>query len=499
MSRNPLIAWQASWRRLGLRRRVTLGFAAGSLVLASLLSGGTYLLARGYIIDQRVRSVSQQAYANAAIIRGGLLTSGLEVSDVLAAASPPSGTVQLVERRGTWYSSSLSSSASLVPEPLTEITARGEVAVQWLESNNEAAIAVGIPLPAANATYYQVTSAAELDRTLGILARVLLICTVLTAMLGALWGRWAATRLLVPLNDVAQAAARISAGELNTRLRPATDVDLATIATSINAMVDALAERIEREARFTADVAHELRSPLTTLTTSVQLMESRRDELPPTAQSALDLMSGELTRFRNMLEDLLELGRLDAGEVGTRTVTDLGALVLESLSLSGHDPSVLEVQGGPWWAEVDRRAMARALVNLQRNADVHGDGLRLVQVSGDGEHVQICVHDSGPGVPEADRGRIFDRFGRGGSRGSRPGVGLGLSLVAETVRAHGGTVTQSQSFLGGALFCITLDRAEAPMDPEQDDLDPAAPVGALAGPHGEPSNPAHSGPGKEGY
>lgn len=467
-----MITWLPSVERLGLRRTVMLTFALASLILATLMSLGTYFLARGYLIDQRVDSATRQAYADAAYVRSGLLTSGREVSEVLELASPPSGTTVLVHRYGVWYSSSLTRSTDIVPTSLIDITDEGGVAAVWTRVDDDPAVAIGIPLPGANATYYEVALATEMERTLGILARVLMVSTAITVLVGAGVGRWAAGRLLLPVAEVASASARIAAGEINARLRPFPDPDLATIAESFNAMLDALAQRIEREARFTADVAHELRSPLTTLTTSVQLMEGRRAEMAPAAQAALDLMSGELGRFRRMLEDLLELGRLDAGELAQQAkVHEVSALLRETIARTSHDPDdLLRVKGGPWHAVVDRGHLSRALVNLITNADLHGDGVREVVVSGDDERVYIEVHDSGPGVPEAERERVFDRFQRGGSRGSRPGAGLGLSLVAETVRALGGTVAVGDSPMGGAVFTVTLP-ASAEEDDEDGDAD----------------------------
>lgn len=459
--RRSLIPWLPSTERLGLRRTVTLTFAAVSLTLATLMSVGTYLLARNYLIDQRMQSASRQAYADAAYVRSGLLTSGREVSDVLEQA--PAGTTVLVHRYSVWYSSSVTRSTSMVPPALVEITDAGGVAAIWTEMDDQPAIAIGIPLPAAEATYYEVSSALELERTLGILARVLAVSTAITAIVGALLGRWAAGRLILPVTEVAAASARIAGGEIDTRLRPSSDPDLATIALSFNSMLDALAERMQREARFTADVAHELRSPLTTLTTTVQLMEGRREELPASAQQALDLMSGELGRFRRMLEDLLELGRLDAGEVAQPAQpTELSALLRETLAYTRHDPELIETVGGPWFAAIDRSHLSRALINLITNADLHGDGVRLVRLAEDPDGVRIEVHDGGAGVPESERERVFDRFVRGGSRGSRPGAGLGLSLVAETVRANGGRVEVGDSEFGGAQFTVILPRTEAP-------------------------------------
>lgn len=462
------------FRQLGLRRTFTVAVATGSLMLGAFMSMATYTLSRGYLADQRVDSALRQAYSDAALVRSGLLTSGQKVSDVLADAAPPTGTVAMIQRDGLWYSSTLNRSSSIVPPTLVRITDGGDPAAVWTRVDGAPAVAVGIPLPAADAVYYEISTATELSRTLGILWRVLAVSTAVTTLAGALLGRWASGRMFKPLNGVAIASTRIAAGELDTRLVPPRDPDLAQITTALNQMLDALTQRIDLEARFTADVAHELRSPLTTLTTTVQLMERRRDELPPTAQQALDLMSGELSRFRSMLEDLLELGRLDAGQHLELVDTELGQLAAESLASSGRPASALRIRdGGPFWAAVERHHLSRAVVNLLRNADLHGEGLTEMIVDGTDDEVFIEVHDAGPGVPEEDRERVFARFVRGGRRASRPGVGLGLSLVGETMRALGGSVTVGDSQFGGAKFTLRLPRTVGP-EPEPDPEDDAA-------------------------
>lgn len=98
----------------------------------------------------------------------------------------------------------------------------------------------------------------------------------------------------------------------------------------------------------------------------------------------------------------------------------------------------------------------RLFTNLFDNADLHGGGLKTVRLECTGDHVEVQVADSGPGVPAAERQRVFERFVRVGSRGSRPGTGLGLSLVAESVRAHAGTVSYQETRGGGATFVVAL-------------------------------------------
>lgn len=455
-----------SWpdRRLGLRQTVMLSFAAGALVLSTLLALGTYLVARDSLVQQRERSGVGQGFADAAYVRDGLLTAGQEVSEVLGTVSPPADTTVFVRRDGSWYSSSLTASSDAVPASVRARVADGGAAVAWMRLDGDPVLVVGTAVPAVGAEFYELSRTTELDRTLDTLAVTLAVFAVLTTLAGAALGRWSARRLLAPLDVVAGATARIAGGDLRTRLPTTDDPELVTIIGSFNAMVDALAERVERDARFTADVSHELRTPLTTLTTAVQVMERRREEMPSSTQRALDLLSDELVRFRSALEDLLELGRLDSA-VGeqVRTPVRVRELVQEALRASGRPQPVVDLgRGGPELVvRVDKRQLDRALVNLFENADLHGGGLVQVGLRRDHLMVEVVVDDAGPGVAEADRERVFERFVRGGSRGSRPGTGLGLSLVAETLRAHGGAVRYVDRPGGGARFVARLPLADA--------------------------------------
>jgi two-component system sensor histidine kinase MtrB len=458
-----------SRRRLGLRSSVTLGFAGGALALSAVLSIGTYLVARDYLVAQRERTVLGQAFADASYVRAGLLTSGTAVSAVLGEVSPSADATVFVHRSAEWYSTSLLTGSDVVPVDLQELVSGGEAGLAWTEVDGSPALAVGVPVPAVGAQFYEVTGSGELDQTLETLATVLLAFAVLTTIGGALVGRWSAHRALAPLDAVAGTAARIAAGDFRTRLPATDDPDLVTIVGSFNRMVDALHERIERDARFTADVSHELRSPLTTLTTSVELLQRRREQLSPAAQEALDLASAELRRFRTALDDLLELGRIDAVGTGQPlTPVDVWELVRQALVASGRSERLLEPNAGrPLRAAVDKQRLNRALVNLFDNADLHGGGLSAVTVRQSGSAVTIEVDDAGPGVPVEERDRIFERFVRGGSRRSLPGAGLGLSLVSETVRIHGGRVTCTERPGGGARFTVWLPPAAGPgVEPE---------------------------------
>ncbi len=446
---------------LGVRATATISFAALALAVSAVLAGGTYLTARHFLVEQRQATAARQAFVDAAFVRDGLLTSGSEVSDVLDSTSPPPGAVIIVNRSGRWYSSSLDDGADSVPARVRDVVDDGRAARAWANLGPQPVLAVGIPIPSVGATFYELSPTTELNSTLHTLGLVLATFAVLTTIGGAVIGRSVSARVVAPLDDVATAAARIAAGEMTTRLDPTADPDLAVIVGSFNTMVEALDERIQRDARFAADVAHELRSPVTTLMTSLSLLRSADDQATGRRQAALDLVEREVRRLHRALENLLALGRLDATAAAASTeCVDVADLVDHALDESHRPRGLATRDAGPTVVRADKQVLHRALVNLFDNADLHGAGLRDVVVRQVSTGVEVRVVDEGPGVPPEERERIFDRFVRIGSRASRPGAGLGLSLVAETVRAGGGRVWCEPTPGGGATFVLSLPAAD---------------------------------------
>ncbi|WP_234412218.1 sensor histidine kinase [Nocardioides sediminis] len=439
-------------------------FAVGAFTLSTSLALATYFSARHLLVEQRERAALRQAFTDAAMVRDSLRTSGSEVSEVLGSISPPAGALMYVHRDDAWYSSSLDQPGEQLTEVLQPTVAEGSAGLAWTELTDPHAIVVGVPLPAVDAEYYEVAVPEELAATLRTMALALAVSAALTTMGGAVVGRAASRRVLEPLGQVAGAAAQVSSGNLGARLRDTSDPDLAVLVGAFNHMVNALHERIEQDARFAADVSHELRTPLTTLTTSLSVLQSD-DNLGAGSASAVDLMAAELARFRRALEDLLALGRLDAGARESET-TEVGAreLVRQALHASGRPPELLLAdgeQGVDPRVDVDRPQLLRALINLFQNADVHGHGLTAVRVEAVDDHVEFRIQDRGPGVAPEDRQRIFERFARAGGAKAGTGSGLGLSIVAQTATNHGGAVWCSQARPPGqgAEFVMRLPRA----------------------------------------
>jgi len=232
-------------------------------------------------------------------------------------------------------------------------------------------------------------------------------------------------------------------------------------------MAQVLEQRIEQDNRFASDVSHELRSPLMTLSASIEVLSSRREEMPDaSAQAAVDLMVADVARFKQLVEDLLEISRFDVGAIRLHLeevfVTEMVIQAIGALT-AGQVPVVYAEDAGEAVVRIDKRRMGRVVANLVDNAQKYAGGATRVTVdmSHDGTLVLIGVEDSGHGVAPEEREVIFDRFSRGaagGNRGADVGVGLGLALVDEHVRLHGGRVwvEDRPDARAGARFVVEL-------------------------------------------
>ncbi|WP_067564551.1 sensor histidine kinase [Nocardia acidivorans] len=232
---------------------------------------------------------------------------------------------------------------------------------------------------------------------------------------------------------------------------------LSTTVEEFNTMVDSLRRRVERERRLVGDVSHELRTPLTTLITSVGVLNRHSSELPERSRRALEFVSAELEHLRHILDDMLELARVEAGvHRGDTELLSAAELLTHMLAERSYPPDLLEVRGEVMITG-RKLELERAIGNLLDNANRHGCGVVAVSAVRAGPEVVITVDDAGSGVPAAERERIFERFATvRNARRAASGTGIGLALVAETVAAHRGRVECGERPGGGARFAIRL-------------------------------------------
>lgn len=453
-------------RPLGLAARVTTTFALGALVLSGALASITYFSVRSSLLNQDRTSSTHEAIANAEAVQGDI-EQGSSYPSALAAV----GTESILEQDGAWFPSSQAVQESTIPAELRTLVIRGHLADELVDLSGHPVIIVGVPfeLPAAQGSpataehvaYFEVFAMSEVSGTLRTLLGSLVLAAIVTTLGGAVVGRWGARRALRPLRQTAKAALSIAGGQLDTRLATDAYSDLAVLTSAFNTMADRLQERIEREVRFTSDVNHELRSPLTTVATALSVLESRREELPERSRQALDLLSAEVRRFRRLVDDLLEISRLDAGlgDVNSEEVS-LGPLVVHAVAATGCDVAVDIAPGvGRHRVVADKLRFERVVANLLENANRYAGGATRVTLTADGKWARLAVEDHGPGIPDDERGLIFNRFSRGSSarrRGSSDGTGLGLAIVAEHARLLGGRVFVEPNEPSGARFVVEL-------------------------------------------
>ena len=283
--------------------------------------------------------------------------------------------------------------------------------------------------------------------------------------------RW----VVVPIREAAEAAQRLSDGQLDERMPVRGTDDLAALARSFNDMGASLQEKLREleelskvQRQFVSDVSHELRTPLTTIRIAADVLFAAREQLMPAAARSAELLEGQLERFESLLADLLEISRYDANAA---TLDAESADVCDLVRRAAADAEQLAARRGtridfrlppePCVAEVDRRRVERILRNLLDNAVEHGEGRDVVvTVAGDRDAVAVAVRDHGVGFGPAEAQMVFDRFWRADPARARTtgGTGLGLAIALEDARLHNGWLQAWGECGKGSVFRLTVPR-----------------------------------------
>ncbi|MEV0223297.1 HAMP domain-containing sensor histidine kinase [Streptomyces sp. NPDC050704] len=275
-------------------------------------------------------------------------------------------------------------------------------------------------------------------------------------------------RALRPVEGIRAEMAAITASEdLSRRVpEPATHDEVARLARTTNETLAALEASVERQRAFVADASHELRSPIASLRTQLEVGAAHPELLD--VEGAVE----DTVRLQRLAADLLLLARLDAGERPSDAHFDLAAFVREEVAQRGGDRIAVSVEAksaeagstGEESVEVagSRGQLARVLGNLLDNAQRHTRSSVTVTVRRAGQHAVVEVADDGSGVPDGERERVFERFVRLDEARTRDdgGAGLGLSIARDVAARHGGSLTVREAPTGGALFELRLPLAQ---------------------------------------
>jgi two-component system OmpR family sensor kinase len=351
-----------------------------------------------------------------------------------------------------------------------------------------------IPLETGAGAVVVATPLREIDQTLDrlIVVEAVVVAAIVLALLG---GAWAVIRLaLRPLDQMTQVANEITEGDLSRRVSPATPrTEIGRLGLSLNRMLvrieEAFAARArseERQRRFLADASHELRTPLASIRGYAELFRlgPARDAEP--LARAMARIESDAARMGVLVDGLLALARLEQVPESRRVLVDVAEIAAQAVADARTMPPTRSIQlfsGRPVEVLADPDGLRRALTNLLNNALIHtpADGPVEVEVDRDGAGVVIEVRDRGPGLPAGSEEQVFERFWRvdGGRVRAAGGSGLGLSIVREIVRVHGGTVGAANREGGGAVFTIRLPAATGRLpDGESDGSRPSEPARA---------------------
>ncbi len=413
-------------------------------------------------------------------VQGKILgsTAGAGGVDIAILRMPGQHTVGIMQS-----TTSANFPTGIISEPLRDAVEQntGHLYMQSvsLQSGSAPGLIVGSLLTVPTAGYYELylvydLSAAQQTLTfvqqtlfLGSLALVLMIAAV----------TYIVVRLVIgPIRLAAETSEKLAAGQLEQRIPEKGDDVIATLARSFNRMADSLQQQITKLAelsrvqqRFVSDVSHELRTPLTTIRLAGDVLFDQRESFEPAASRTAELLHTQVERFEELLNDLLEISRYDAGAVTLEhEPTNLVRLVehaVESMTplaeKRGSDIRLV-APGGYFDAEVDARRIRRILRNLLGNAVEHGEGKPIVvTVDSNLSAVAIAVRDYGIGMRPEDVERVFDRFWRADPSRQRTigGTGLGLSIALEDAALHDGRLEVWSEPGRGSCFRLTLPRS----------------------------------------
>jgi two-component system sensor histidine kinase MprB len=301
------------------------------------------------------------------------------------------------------------------------------------------------------------------DSILRNLRLVLALLLVGGIALAALLGKMASRRVLSPLAEVAQVAEHIGeTDDLTERLKVHADDEVGQLATRFNTMLDrlegsraALDESMRAQRQLVADASHELRTPVTSLRTNIEVLLAGGELDPEDRRRLLSDVVEQSEELTSLVNDLIELARGDQPGPDTDDVR-LDGVAGESLARARRNAPGIRFEATLEPALIDGvpERLGRAINNLLDNAARHSDPDGVVELRVGPEGVR--VRDHGPGVPEEDQPYVFDRFFRGTNSRGRQGSGLGLAIVRQVAEQHGGAVEVANAPDGGAVFTLSL-------------------------------------------
>ncbi len=462
---------------MALRNRLTLLAAATVGVTVVLVSIAAYFVLRNELRSQIDDGLAAQYVQVQQLARefGPGRALGLRVPAPSAREGGPSGPVQLLTTDGRVVFRDQDSDV-LVPVDSSDRQVAGgarRAVLRDVESADGVHLRVLTVQLSGGGAIQLARSLKAVDATLARLRLVLaLLCaggTLLAAFFGRLFGR----QVIQPVSELTAAAEHITrTDDLGRRIEVRSDDEVGQMAQRFNAMLDALEgsrdaldESVHSQRQLVADASHELRTPVTSLRTNIEVLLAEEGELAgDDRRRLLEDVRAETEELTALITDVIELARGDEPPVDVDDV-QVHHIVAEAIARARRrrPATRFEEQLEPTLVEGLSERLGRAVDNLLDNAAKHTPEGTAVEVLLRGG--VLTVSDHGPGIPAADRPHVFDRFYRGSAARGRPGSGLCLAIVRQVAETHGGSIAVEEAPGGGALFRLTLKPVDVPAVP----------------------------------
>jgi two-component system sensor histidine kinase MprB len=448
---------------MALRHRLTILAAATVGVTVVLISVVAYVALRGELRGQVDDALAAQYQQVRDTGRLDIMQRGDRFPPAPARQGGPGGPVQVVDFEGEVL---IPAQGDLVVpvDDADRAVAAGRRATLLRDTHADGVHLRVLTVALADGRAVQfVRSFGNVDATLSRLRILLALLCAGGTLLAALFGRLFGRQVIQPVTELTAAAEHITQTEdLGRRIEVPGDDEVGRMAARFNTMLDtlegsrrALDDSVHAQRQLVADASHELRTPVTSLRTNIEVLLTGGELPADDRRRLLEDVRAETEELGALITDVIELARGDEPLAGVEEV-QLDVLVAESIARAQRRrPSVaFEATLDPTVVEGLPDRLGRAVDNLLDNAAKYGGEESVVEVALRGG--ELSVRDHGPGIPEGDRAHVFDRFYRGATARGRPGSGLGLAIVRQVAETHGGTIAVHEGAGGGSRFVLAL-------------------------------------------
>jgi signal transduction histidine kinase len=452
------------WSRRYFRWRLAIAYMLVAAVSSGILATASYLAVRSFRLRDTAerdvhRSESNLALASTVL---GPVPSEDDIQNLISLYARIGRFVALVDHNGLHSTDESFTSRAEIPEEVRAADGQ-EIVHEYTTIDGDLYFVSGGRVAESGVRVFFLFPELGLQKSVTQLGHVLLACWVGVVGAAGSVGILVARRVLRPVGQASSAARSLAEGLLDTRLPVEREDEFGVWAMSFNEMAQALQEKVHqledarnRERRFTADVAHELRTPVSALVSEASVLKDSLHEIPREARRPVQMLIDDTARLRDLIDDLMEIARFDAGHKTVKLqAIEVGPLVERLVEGRGWQDKV-SVEREDIVVRSDQRRLEGILGNLLDNAVRYGGiGVKARVRRSDGFCV-IEVSDDGPGISAEHMPRLFDRFYKADPSRAGSGSGLGLSIALENAEIIGASLSAESALGEGATFRVEL-------------------------------------------